>query len=97
MLTTSIADGDAVNFDATQINASTLKFAVGGAPNIATPRVKDVDGDFDNDVTFTFRTQDTGIACSDTQATLTGATNAGDLFTGTDAVVTADCVDSCHP
>jgi len=98
VLTTNVVDGDAVDFDATQIKASTLRFAIGRALNVGTPRVRDVDGDLDNDVTYTFNTQDTDIACGDTQATLVGRTNAGDLFTGSDAVVTVDCDDmSCHP
>lgn len=98
VLTTNVADGDAVDFDATRVTASTLKFAAGQAPNVATPRVRDVDGDLDNDVIFGFRTQDTGIACGDTQATLTGRTNTGVSFTGSDAVITMDCsTGSCHP
>jgi len=98
VLTTTVADGDAVDFDATQIQTSTVRFAVGRAPNVGNRRLRDVDGDLDTDVIYTFNTQDTAIACSDTEATLTGRTNAGDLFIGTDQVVTADCDDmSCHP
>jgi hypothetical protein len=97
VLSTSVTDGDAVDFDATQIRASTLKFGIGQARNVASPRIRDVDGDLDNDVIYGFATQDTGIACSDTQATLTGETNIAERFTGTDAVVTMDCVDGCHP
>ena len=98
VLSTSAAKGDAVDFDATQVDAATLKFAVGEAPNIATPRLRDVDGDTDSDVIFAFRTQDTGIFCGDTEATLTGATYANEPFTGTDQVVTMDCANTgCHP
>jgi len=98
VLSTSVADGDSVDFDATQIDPATLKFAIGEARNIATPRVRDVDGDTDSDVILAFRTQDTGIFCGDTEATLTGETYTDELFTGTDSVVTADCVaSSCHP
>jgi hypothetical protein len=96
---TSVGDGDAADFDATQVDATTLKFAIGEAPNVAaTPWVQDLDGDSDSDVMFAFRTQDTGIFCDDTEATLTGETYAGEAFTGTDSVTTTDCVDAgCHP
>ena len=96
---TSVGDGDAADFDATQVDAATLKFGIGEAPNVATtPWVQDLDGDSDSDVMFAFLTQDTGIFCGDTEATLTGETYAGEPFTGTDSVTTTDCVDTgCHP
>ena len=96
---TSVGDGDAADFDATQVDAATLKFATGEAPNVAaTPWVQDLDGDSDSDVTFAFLTQDTGIFCGDTEATLTGETYGGEAFIGTDSVTTTDCGDnSCHP
>jgi len=98
VLSTSISDGDAIDFDATQINALGLKFGIGEASNLASPRVRDVDGDSDIDVIYAFNTQDADIACGDTEASLIGETYAGELFTGTDSVVTADCVaDNCHP
>jgi len=41
---------------------------------------------------FHFKIQETGIACGDTDATLTGETAAGDtLFTGTETVKTVGC------
>jgi hypothetical protein len=96
---TNVADGDAEDFDATQVDPATLKFGIGEAPNVAvTPWVQDLDGDSDSDVMFAFRTQDTGIFCGDTEATLTGETYASAPFTGTDSVTTTDCVDTgCHP
>ena len=94
---TNIAAGDSLEFDATQVDPVTLKLGIGEAPNIAaTPLVIDKDRDSDSDVMFVFRTQDTGIFCGDTEATLTGRTYAGQLFTGTDSVTTVDCVDDCH-
>ena len=53
--------------------------------------VKDVDGDGDSDMVLHFNTQDTGIQCDDTEATLTGKTFGGDAFTGTDAVNIVKC------
>lgn len=98
VLSTSTGDGDAINFDATQVDAYKLKFGIGEAANIAIPRVRDVDGDKDIDVIYAFNTRDAGIACMDNEASLIGETYAGELFTGTDSIVTADCVaNSCHP
>ena len=53
--------------------------------------VKDVDGDGDDDLLFHFKTQDTGIKCDDTEATLTGETVGGVAFTGTDTVNIVKC------
>jgi hypothetical protein len=87
-----------VTFDATQVNPATLKFGIGEAQNQAvTPLVWDRDDDTDSDVIFPVKTQDTGIICGDTEATLTGLTYAGAPFTGTDSVTTTDCVQDCHP
>jgi hypothetical protein len=96
---TSVAAGDATDFDATQVDPASLKFGIGEAQNVATtPWVQDLDGDADSDVMFAFRTQDTGIFCGDTEATLSGKTYAAAPFTGTDAVMTTDCVATgCHP
>jgi len=43
------------------------------------------------DLLLHFNTQDTGIQCGDTAATLTGMTFAGEAITGTDAIVTTNC------
>jgi probable HAF family extracellular repeat protein len=98
VLSTNVVDGEAANFDATQVNPASLNFGIGEASNIATPWVTDLDGDSDSDVLFSFSTQDTGIVCDDTEATLTGETYSAAPFTGTDFVTTTDCVDTgCHP
>jgi hypothetical protein len=96
---TNVADGDSIDFDATQVDPSTLKLGVGEAANVATPWVDDWDGDtIPDDVAFAFRTQDTGILCGDTNVVLKGETYAGDSFTATDLINTSDCdTGSCHP
>jgi hypothetical protein len=43
------------------------------------------------DMVFHFKTQETGIVCGDTEATLMGETFGETQFTGTDAVQTVGC------
>ena len=40
---------------------------------------------------FHFKTQETGIVCGNSDATLTGETTGGPGFTGTDTVKTVGC------
>ncbi len=80
-----------VNFDATQVDFSTAEFGPGKASPIHDGHVEDVKNDYFFDHVFHFNTQDTGIACSDTQATMSGKTFGGDAFTGTHSVETAGC------
>ena len=47
---------------------------------------EDVDGDGDLDMLFFFNTMDLGLTRASTRATLTGMTNAGVVFQGTDTV-----------
>ena len=49
-----------------------------------------MDGDGDLDLVVHFRTQDTGIACGDTEVTLTGETFGGSIE-GRDSIVTTGC------
>ena len=74
-------------FDATTVDASTLAF---GPSNAAPTRIqtKDVDKDGDLDFLAVFNKTDTGIRCGDTEATLTGETNAAESFEGCDAITT---------
>jgi hypothetical protein len=94
----NIGNSNRIDFDATQIDPSTLRFGAGGAENAAAPWVADWDGDsIADDVAFGFRTQDAGIVCGDTEVLLNGETYAGDPFAASDAITT-DCEDSgCHP
>jgi probable HAF family extracellular repeat protein len=100
VLSTNVTDGDALDFDATQVNPSSLKFGLGEAANIAAPWPMDVggDGDGDTDVLFGFSTQETGVLCGDTEISLAGETYAGELIKATDTISTTDCTDTgCHP
>ena len=80
-----------VNFDATQVDFSTAEFGTGKASPIHGGHVEDVNNDDIFDMVFHFNTQDTGIACEDIQATLSGETFGGNAFTGTYAVKNAEC------
>jgi hypothetical protein len=77
-------------FDATQVDDATLAFGPSGAV-IAHQQghIEDVDGDGEDDLVVHFRTQDTGIECGDTEATLTGATLIDGIpISGTDSIHT---------
>jgi len=80
-------------FNATTVDASTVAFGVDGAApvHIGGGHVEDADADGDLDLVLHFNTQETGIACGDLSATLTGETFDGQKFEGSDAVKTAGC------
>jgi hypothetical protein len=83
-----------VDFDATQVDFSTVVFGPGEASPVHDGHVEDVNADALLDMVFHFKVSDTGIACGDPNATLTGETFGGDSITGTDAVKTAGCNSS---
>jgi hypothetical protein len=96
VLTTSVASGDSSDFDATQVNPASVRFGIGGAADTdGTATIADADNDGDTDAGFEFLTGDTGIACTDTNAQLTGETYSGEPFQGA-AEVTTDCNAQCH-
>jgi len=80
-----------VNFDATQVDFSTVEFGPGKVSPVHDGHVEDVNHDDIFDMLFHFNTQDTGITCEDSEATLSGKTFGGDDFTGTESVETAGC------
>jgi hypothetical protein len=78
--------------DATSVNPATVRFGVTGTE--AAPvrvAVEDVNGDGRPDLLFDFNTQDTGIQCGKTSASLTGQTFSGQAIKGTDAIQTVGC------
>ena len=78
------------DFDASMVDVSTIQFGEGQAPPVHYA-LEDVDSDTDWDLVLQFKTQDTAIACGDTEATLTGKTLDGESFTGTDSIKTVGC------
>jgi probable HAF family extracellular repeat protein len=79
-------------FDATTVNASTVRFGKNGteAPPVQSA-VEDVNGDGLSDLILHFNTQATGIQCGDTSASLTGQTFSGRAIQGSDSIVTVGC------
>ncbi len=76
-------------FDVTSVNASTVHFGQTGIEAGAVHySLDDVDDDGDIDMIFHFRTQDTGIALDDTEATLTANTTDGTFISATDSIRT---------
>ncbi len=80
-----------VRFDATQVDFSTAEFGPSKASPVHDGHVENVNDDDFLDVVFHFNTQDTSIACIDTDARLSGETFSGEAFTGTNSVKTSDC------
>ncbi len=79
-------------FDALTISPSSVQFGPDGA-TIAhgSGHLEDVDNDGDVDLVLHFGTQETGIQCGDTEASLTGETFDGQAIQGSDSVVTVGC------
>jgi len=79
-------------FDAATVDPTTVRFGATGAE--ASPvksALKDVDGDGDKDLLLHFKTNQTGIACGDTSALLTGETFGGQAIAGSDSIKTVGC------
>ena len=80
-----------IAFNATLVDFSTVVFGPGGASPVHDGHVEDINGDFFDDMVFHFKISETGIACGDSDATLSGEIFGGDSVAGTDAVKTAGC------
>jgi len=77
-------------FDATTVDPDTVTFGPDGASAMHSA-LEDVDIDGDIDMILHFKTQDTGIACDDTSASLAGETFGGTPITGSDSINTVGC------
>ena len=81
---------------ASQVDIPTVEFGPDGA-KAKRYKVRDINKDGLGDLLLRFKIRKTGIACRDTEATLTGKTFDGLSFTGTDSIRTARCKPKkCH-
>ena len=79
-------------FDATTVDPSTVHFGkTGTEANPERYALEDIDLNGDLDLILHFQTQDTGIACGDTSAFLTGETFDDEMIEGTDYILTVAC------
>jgi Tol biopolymer transport system component len=84
----------ATGFDAADVDPESARFGPWQAHPLSDPdrsRMRDVDGDGDDDLLLFFETGETGIVCGDTTATLTAEKTDGQSIEGTDAVVPVGC------
>lgn len=91
ILTSDPADNVAT-FDAATVDATKVRFGPTGTE--AAPvhdALEDVDGDGDTDMILHFKTQEVGIKCGDTSATLNGESFDGQAIKGTDTIRTVEC------
>ena len=77
-------------FDALQVDPATVKFG----PDEQSPKrskIQDYNRDGFPDQVLTFQPNETGIACGDTSATLTGETYGGGAIQGSDTFTVTPC------
>ena len=90
ILTTSVAAGEPLDFDASFVTPSSVRFGPGAALALGS-RLVDLGRDGDLDLLLAFRKQDTGLMCGDTTAVLTGETYEGRAIVGSDSVIATGC------
>ncbi len=86
-------------FDVTDVDVTTLAFGPNGAtpahdltdPIVYAAHLEDVNDDGFTDLVSHYKQKDTGIACGNTEATLTGALLDGTPIEGTDSVNPKGC------
>jgi hypothetical protein len=78
------------DFDVTGVDPAMVRFGPAGAHPVRV-RLTDIDRDGRLDLAFHFVAKESGIACGDSTAALTGWTGEGVRFRGTDPIVTVGC------
>lgn len=92
IISTSTLEGEPLDFDASTVDETTVLFGPTGTEAATVySALEDVDGDGDNDMVLHFKTQDSGILCGDTSASITGETFSGQPIEGSDSINTVDC------
>ena len=92
ILTTGPSDNFTA-FDATTVDPTTVRFGPTGTETGPVHYAwEDVDGDGDTDLILHFNTQNTGIECGDSSATLTGRTFDEQAIKGNDSIKTSGCL-----
>lgn len=89
VLSTSIADGEMVNFDATAIDMASIKFGPFKAPPINSV-ARDIDNDGDLDMYLHFRLKEVGISHNDSELHLTGRTVYKQFIVGKAKILASD-------
>lgn len=93
VLSSNVAVGDALNFDATQVDPSTVVFGPSESAPARAGKLKDVDSDGDTDLILHFKTSSLGFECDDSEGTLVAQTYSGTHVEGTDSVKLKGCPD----
>jgi hypothetical protein len=79
-------------FDATTVDPLSVRFGPKGAKEVHKKgHIEDVNHDGELDLVLHFKTQATGITCSDTSASLMGETVDGEAIQGFDSIKTVGC------
>ena len=78
-------------FDASRVDPTTVRFGRNGTAIPVHSALADVDGDGDLDLLLHVNTEDTGIQCGETSASLTGGTVGGQPIGGSDSINTVGC------
>ena len=80
------------DFDAVRVDESSVTLGTNGVIKHTAAHFEDVNFDGRADLVLHFETQDTGIACGDTEVMLTGLTNDDRMpLEGSDSIVTVGC------
>lgn len=91
VLSTSLDDGDDVDFDANTILRRTLALGPAGATPSSRPRLRDIDNDGDVDLIANFTIADTGLDCDAMSISLAGSLRDGTKFIGSDVISLVGC------
>ena len=79
------------DFDAATVDPGSVLVGPAGAGINRNPKFADVDGDGDVDLRLRFKVSEIGIACGDTELSLSGLTYDGTEIVGSDSIVTKGC------